>query len=195
MELKAYEGPEKYIFVSYAHKDSTTVFRVLSQLVDKGYRIWYDEGIVPGSEWPENIAQHLAGSTAVMVFVTPRSMNSDNCRSEITFAKTRQKPILSVVLERTDIPLGMELQLSAQQSVLRYNYSTEDAFLEKICACPSLEPCRGNSTPEEPGLLDKLKKKIQAICKKISGQGKKKSGQGNVKRKLQTFWESSPRQL
>ena len=98
MELKAYEGPEKYIFVSYAHKDSTTVFRVLSQLVDKGYRIWYDEGIVPGSEWPENIAQHLAGSTAVMVFVTARSMNSDNCRSEITFAKTRQKRILSVFL-------------------------------------------------------------------------------------------------
>jgi hypothetical protein len=48
--IPAYEGKEPYIFVSYAHKDSPAVFHIVEQLSARGYRIWYDEGIEPGSE-------------------------------------------------------------------------------------------------------------------------------------------------
>ena len=60
--ITAYEGTENYIFISYAHKDSDRVMPILEELRDEGYRIWYDDGIAPGSEWPENIAQHLDGA-------------------------------------------------------------------------------------------------------------------------------------
>ena len=28
-------------------------------MADYGFRIWYDEGIEAGTEWPEYIAEHL----------------------------------------------------------------------------------------------------------------------------------------
>ena len=147
LKITAYEGTENYIFISYAHKDAAKVFPVMEQLYRRGYRIWYDDGIAPGSEWPEDIARHLNSSAMVIAFVSPNSMASVNCRREINFALSKEKPFLSVVMEPTEMPLGMELQLSAQQSVLRHNYREEEAFLEKICACPGLAPCKGTLVP------------------------------------------------
>ncbi len=57
-----YEGNEPYIFVSYAHANSPEVMRVISDMHERGYRIWYDEGIEVGSEWPECIAEHLSAA-------------------------------------------------------------------------------------------------------------------------------------
>ena len=142
MKPVAYEGSEPYIFVSYAHRDGERVFEVLDELDQRGYRLWYDDGIAPGSEWPEDIAQHLDGAALVMAFVTNNSMASRNCRREINFSLSREKPFLSVVLEPTEMPLGMEMQLSAQQSIIRYNYDSWDAFMNKVLLCPDLAPCK-----------------------------------------------------
>lgn len=46
----ASSGSDPYVFVSYSHQDSEKVFPIIKQLHEKGYRIWYDEGIDPGSE-------------------------------------------------------------------------------------------------------------------------------------------------
>lgn len=148
--MAVYEGNENYLFISYAHKDSKAVMNVVDELISRGYRVWYDEGIAPGSEWPENIAQHLNDSAAVIAFVTPNSIASDNCRREVHFALSHKKPFLSVYLEKTDLSPGMELQLAAQQSVLRYNYQSERIFIEKICACSHVTPCL--KQPESPAL-------------------------------------------
>lgn len=151
MDLKAYEGPEKYIFVSYAHKDREKVFRIISLLEEKGYRLWYDEGITPGSEWADNIAQHLDRCSAFIVFITPNSVASANCRREITFAQTRYKPFLSVFLGETEMSLGLELQLSSYQSVFCGDYPNETDFLQKICTCTELDSCKKEpeKKPEE----------------------------------------------
>ena len=45
-----YRGDSPYIFISYSHKDSDVVFDIIGQLQMKQYRIWYDEGIDPGTE-------------------------------------------------------------------------------------------------------------------------------------------------
>lgn len=142
MKPVAYEGKEKYIFISYAHKDSEKVFRIMSALQAEGYRIWYDDGIIPGSEWPENIAMHLNDAAMVIAMISPSSMASHNCRREINFALSKQKPFLSVILEPTEMSLGMEMQLSAQNIVMRQNYNRWEDFISKIMLCPGLEPCR-----------------------------------------------------
>ena len=77
---------QPYIFISYAHRDSERVFQVLEELDKKGYRIWYDDGIAPGSEWPEYIAEHLNRCSVFMAFVSPESIDSSNCRREVTYA-------------------------------------------------------------------------------------------------------------
>ena len=140
--IPAYEGKEPYIFVSYAHKDSPTVFHIVEQLNARGYRIWYDEGIEPGSEWPEYIANHLLGAEMVLSILSPNAVNSVNCRREINFALSKNKPVLTIHMEEMELPVGLELQLSSQQSVLYYTYDSEERFLDKVETCQYLRPCK-----------------------------------------------------
>lgn len=136
-----YEGNEPYIFISYAHKDSNRVYPILEELNRRGYRVWYDDGIAPGSEWPENIAQHLSACSLTLAFISPSSIASDNCRREVTFALSKRKPFLGIILEPTEMSLGMEMQLSAQQCIMKYSYATDESFFTKVCSCPDLQPC------------------------------------------------------
>ena len=38
-DVRAYEGKEPFIFISYAHKDSERVLPILAQLQRRGYRV------------------------------------------------------------------------------------------------------------------------------------------------------------
>ncbi|MBE6960440.1 MAG: TIR domain-containing protein [Ruminococcaceae bacterium] len=148
-----YEGKKPYIFISYAHKDSHLVFPILEELDRQGYRVWYDDGIAPGSEWPENIAQHLDGCSLMLAFISPNSIASANCRREVTFALAKHKPFLGIMLQETEMSLGMEMQLSAQQCIMKYAYATDADFFRKLCSCPDMEPCLGQPkivTPPAP---------------------------------------------
>ena len=165
---KPYEGQEKYIFVSYCHKDRAYVFPVIEQLTKDGYRVWYDEGIDPGSEWPEIIASHLNGSAICLAFISENSINSHNCRREINFALLKRKYFISVILEPVEMPLGMEMQLSSSQSIFKYSLSSEKEFFSKLYEAKELEKCKGSpnysivvSTPgdylNESGDSDKVR--------------------------------------
>lgn len=140
---KPYEGDESYIFVSYCHRDKAKVFPVVEQLAKDGYRVWYDEGIDPGSEWPEIIARHLNGSAICIAFISENSLNSHNCRREINFALLKKKFFISVVLEHVQMSLGMEMQLSSSQSIFKYTLESEKEFFSKLYTADELKSCKG----------------------------------------------------
>ena len=142
MKPEIYEGNEKYIFISYAHRDSDVVLNIAKAITEAGYRIWYDDGIAAGSEWPETIAQHLDRAAAFLVFISPNSVISDNCRNEINFAIARKKPFLSVFLEDTDVPLGIELQIASKQGVIRSKCRSQDEFISKIIDSDIIAECK-----------------------------------------------------
>lgn len=180
-EFRAYEGKKPYIFISYAHKDADRVLPILAQLDKEGYRVWYDEGIEPGSEWPENIAQHLNGCAIAVALVSANSMASPNCRREITYALAKKKPFVSVFLEETVMSPGMELQMSAQQCIMKYGYRNEAHFFEKLYSCSDLAPCKrepdpapAEMPPEEPApVKDPPKQAKPAAQKSNAAPGKK----------------------
>ena len=142
-----YEGHEPFAFVSYSHRDSEEVWPILDLLQDMGYRIWFDEGVVPGSEWPAYIEDHLNRCSAVMAFVSPSSVASANCRREITYSLDKQKPLIYVVLKETQLVGGMNLQLAGQYCVNRTLYSHEE-MIKKICSAPALQLCRKASSTD-----------------------------------------------
>ena len=123
--IKPYEGKKDYIFISYSHRDKEQVYPIIEQLQRDGYRVWYDEGIHPGSEWPEIIAEHLNDSAICFAFVTQNYLDSSNCKREVHFALMKEKPLISIVLEKIDLPLGMEMQLSVTQAITKFEISSE----------------------------------------------------------------------
>lgn len=136
--FKPYEGDKPYIFISYAHADSDAVMSVVTHMHDRGYRIWYDEGIEVGSEWPECIASHLTGAQLVIAFISNSYMRSDNCRREMHYALSKRLRIINVFIENTDMTPGMEMQIGSIFALMRHNMSDEE-FYGKLYSAPLLD--------------------------------------------------------
>ncbi len=154
-----YEGKEKYIFISYSHSDGEIVAPILERLNDKGFRIWYDDGIEWGSEWPESVASHLHNCEICMVFHSKKSIKSSNCRREINYALKTSKNVLSVYLENVELGKGMDMQLTSYQSAFLFQYDNMDLFLEKLLKTQMLQSCRGlltnsDTKDENSNILD-----------------------------------------
>ena len=132
--FKPYEGTEPYVFISYSHKDSAQVFPILQTLHDRGLRVWYDKGIDPGSEWPEEIATHLLGCGLFLLFMSPEAAESHNVRREITMAIDKQKPLMNVYLRETELQPGLQLQLNLIQYVSYSSLDNQDfeEFIDRL---------------------------------------------------------------
>ncbi len=97
--FRPYEGKRPYVFISYSHRDSDRVLDILTELNDRKLRLWYDEGIPAGSDWPINIETHMRECAAVLFFLSRTALASQYCYSEIQTAIALKKPILAVRLD------------------------------------------------------------------------------------------------
>ena len=147
--IKPYEGDKPYFFVSYSHRDSDVVLPVLQILSEEGYRFWYDEGIDPGTEWPEMIARHLENSIACISFLSPAYMESNNCRRELHYALAKNLDYVSVFVEPTQLSPGIEMQISSYLSIFSYKYTDREAFIEKLKKVEFLEKCTGEGSDSQ----------------------------------------------
>jgi len=127
----AYRGTKPYIFSSYSHKNMREVFGIIRKISDVRYRIWYDEGIEPGNEWPEEVGRALTACQLFLVFMSPDAMESRNVRNEINMATSENKAIMVVFLQPTGLSEGMKLQLGTVQFLNRYEM-TETEFNAKL---------------------------------------------------------------
>lgn len=150
--LRPYEGTLPYLFVSYAHKNDAAVLEIISTLQSRGFRVWYDEGIEAGSEWPESIASHLERAQLVLAFLSPAYLRSDNCRKEMHYALTKRKPVISVYLEPTELSPGMEMQIGNLFALMKYTYPSEEYFYDKLFSAELLDA--GKFAGELPELPD-----------------------------------------
>jgi len=129
--FSAYKGDKPYVFVSYAHRDSSAVFPELVWLKDSGFNIWYDEGIEAGTEWTASLARAIKGAKLFLYFVSPNSVRSLNCRNEVSFALEHNVQVIAVHLERTELPDGLSLSLSTRQAILKHETSQHE-YSEKL---------------------------------------------------------------
>ncbi len=147
--FSAYKGNEPYMFISYAHKDSGEVYPILSQFYRQGYKVWYDEGIEPGIEWPEEIANALNTCRLFVVFITPNSVASENVRNEINFALAKKIPFIAIYLRPTTLTPGLQLQIGSKQAILKYQLD-EDTYTRKYSySFDSVLKTTGKVNPED----------------------------------------------
>lgn len=137
-----YIGEKPYIFVSYAHKDSEVVMRAIALLQQSGFRVWYDEGIDPGSEWPDTIEKYLERSSYFIGFISANALDSNYCKCELHTAFNERKKMLIVYLENIKLEGGLKMQLSSRQAIHWYRYESENAFFKKLLTAPGLNDCR-----------------------------------------------------
>ncbi len=134
LPFKAYRGTRPYLFASYSHRNMRDVFAIIKRISDGRWRVWYDEGIEPGNEWPEEVGKALTGCRLFLVFMSPEAIESRHVRNEITMATGENKAIMVVFLRPTELSEGMKLQLGTVQFLNRYEMSEGEllARLERV---------------------------------------------------------------
>lgn len=170
MSIKVYSGDEKYIFISYSHKDLDTVLRIAEYLSKAGFRIWYDEGIAPGSEWDDMIASRIEKAYYFVAMMSKNYMDSDNCKDELSFARDLKKERLLIYLDEVNLTGGMKMRMNRIQSIFQYKYADENAFYEKLLTTKDIELCRAAKDADEaevdrsPKLtIDRYKKRAKVF--------------------------------
>ena len=142
-QLYAYKGTEPYIFISYAHADTERVYPLLEALQQSGYRVWFDCGIEAGTEWSNNIAEHLSNCETFLFFASNKSVKSENCLDEVAYAKSHNKPALLAYLEEDVVlPAGTEMQTARFQRMYINRQSSMAAFVENLSASSIFDNCR-----------------------------------------------------
>ncbi|MBQ3055524.1 MAG: toll/interleukin-1 receptor domain-containing protein [Oscillospiraceae bacterium] len=139
--IETYRGEDQYIFISYCHKDSSTVLPILETLIQRGYRIWYDEGIDPCSEWDATIAHQLMNCSFFIPFISNNYLASENCMDELHLAREKSIKRFLVYLEEIDLPPALEMRLGRIQNIHKYKYTSEAEFYDKFARADGLDGC------------------------------------------------------
>jgi TIR domain len=124
----AYAGGEPYLFVSYKRADLDRVAPVMLYLQERGYKLWYDRGILGGDDWITILEERLTSCRALLLFLSQAAIDSKYARREVLFADSIDKRIISVRLEATRLKYGMGLLLPRYQMIDQ----SIDGFLEQL---------------------------------------------------------------
>lgn len=152
-----YEGNDPFIFINYCHKDKASLYPVFEQMARDGYRIWYDDGNKAGDDWLDNIENHLEECRVVVAFISGNSSMSHSCKSEIVYAFKCRKKILPVLIDRSELPKGLRMQMAHLHYLKASDYDTLPALLDNIYADDQCKACyteEGNLIrQEEPNVI------------------------------------------
>lgn len=124
----AYEGDDAYAFVSYSHRDYKFVFNEIDRFNRQGLNIWYDDGIAPGNEWLAEIGKALSGASLFIVFISENSVSSKYVRKEITYAISKDIPFIAIHIEKTQLPIQLDLALGDLQAILQYGMNDSEYY-------------------------------------------------------------------
>lgn len=166
--FSAYTGDGHSVFVCYAHGDAELVYPEIKWLHEHGVNIWYDEGISPGAEFPEELGHAILNSNLVLFYTSPKSIESRHCRDEVYFALDKKKPVLALHLAETALPAGLALSLGTVQAILRYEMPVAE-YRRKLLAGISSATASAISLEDPadespaPGFLRRIGKPLAAM--------------------------------
>ena len=133
---------EKYIFMSYAHKDNNIALPLFKEIGEQ-YNIWYDNEIEIGSEWDDYIVKKLKNSAAVMIFLSDNYLASEVCENEYKYAKLLKKPIVPVYLyDDVELPDVLVFWLCSNQALYRSKCSSDEELVNKLSSAKAIQDCR-----------------------------------------------------
>lgn len=166
--LAPYHGKEPYLFLSYSHRNALQAARIIRRLNQLHFRVWYDEGLIPGREWDESIAHIIMGCSYFVALVSSDYLASSNCRDELNYARDKDKPMLLIYLEDVALPAGMELRLGRQFAIHQSRYPNEPAFYTRFFDAEGIERCCSEVPPEIVARKKKLSEQALAESEAVA---------------------------
>ena len=100
-------SPATDVFLSYKAEDRARLIPLVGALEEEGFTVWWDAHIGGGTNWHEDIEQHLEAAKCVVVAWSKRSISHDGqfVRDEARRAQ-RRHAYIPVCLDPVEPPLG-----------------------------------------------------------------------------------------
>lgn len=129
------------LFVSYARSDAAFVRALVSGLEAAGHDTWVDTDDLVGSEqWRASIVDGVRSSDAVLLVVSPRSMESNYVEREVVVAADQRRRILPIVAEPAALSGSIMFELAGSQQHSFVGRPFEEAMGELLEALGTLAP-------------------------------------------------------
>lgn len=87
------------LFVSYAHVNLPRVQQLANFLNLGGHEVWFDQRLVGGQSWKDQLRTQIKTSDCFLYALTPESFASDWCQWEFSQAVHMGKKVVTVLLE------------------------------------------------------------------------------------------------
>ncbi len=139
---KPYSENKPHIFVSYSHKDTDEVFPLIGQLTVDGYRVWYDGGIEPATDWLEYITNQVISCEYMLCMISDKYADSHYCVQEMDIALHHGKKIVPVYLDEKRMESHRQSQLDRFQGLIMSELGSTKRFFERLYSTGGLAVCR-----------------------------------------------------
>jgi len=103
------------LVISYSRKNREIADRLVELLRQRGFDVWYDRMIKPGSDWRDEIANAISHSRMFLILFSAESNASDELKKELAIADRRDLLILPVRIEEVEPAGHFEYELSRRQ--------------------------------------------------------------------------------
>lgn len=127
-----YEGEDPYIFVSFHKQDRERVCGILKRIDMRGFRFWINDGIAPGMEPDEVIAEHIEKCTLFIAFLSGSYLGFLDTVDELNYSRDVNKDYLLVYLEDVPLPAGLDMRFMRAQSIRAFAADDETVFSQLL---------------------------------------------------------------
>ncbi len=118
------------IFISYSSKDREKAVQLTDLLISAGLSVWIDQsGIEVATSWSGEIVDAIDNCNALIVLLSPNSVQSKNVVREVSLAFEKNKKILPLDLEPVVLSRDLQYHLAGIQ---RASMENTDAVLRAL---------------------------------------------------------------
>jgi TolB-like protein/Flp pilus assembly protein TadD len=121
------------IFISYSRKDSEQAELLTQLLASAGLSVWIDHSSIgAATSWSGEISKAITDCTALIVLLSPSSVDSKNVTREVALAFERNKKILPIDIEPVILPDDFAYHLAGLQRSSMANIDSVIRALSKL---------------------------------------------------------------
>jgi hypothetical protein len=93
------------LFISYSRDDRAWVTELWRALRDAtSLEPWIDQKIIPATDWWESILSEIEKCELFVIVLTPKSVQSVYCQTELDYALALNKPVIPLILKTSVYP-------------------------------------------------------------------------------------------
>jgi hypothetical protein len=93
------------VFISYSTDDKVWTYELWRAIRDRlNWEVWIDQKLIPATDWWVSICEAIEGCDIFIIVLSPKSVASKYCTTELGYAVALNKPIIPLMLKPCHYP-------------------------------------------------------------------------------------------